>query len=402
MITFGSYAETLLTRAPVSASQKAHIRAVIQGLHVDGCTNMSAGLSAAGEVLQSEETTGLLLLTDGIANQGITSPSGLQRIVEQTRQRFPRLSVHCVGYGTDHNADLLRHIAEQNSGSYNIVNSVEDTAFAFGDTLGGLMSCVAQNVCLRVPANATVRGPWRRVGDVVTLGDVYASTKPTVLFTVPADETPLVVVTGVHIHEGAAPESFTETSVWIPCDRDRDLTLCGLRYDCSEILTDIQRWRSLTDTEKHALPTRINNLESSLQDTLLDGDALTTTLRSEIRTMRDQLTRAQTGHLDQEESVLMTQRSAYIGLGRGFSSPMAPRARAPRRTHWSAARSVQEDPTTTDTYESMAPPDESAPFVAAQAPLVSRAEPLTQEALFQNSVQNDIATLLRANSQGTE
>lgn len=391
VITFGSHAETHLCREAVSTSQKEHIRAVINGLHVDGCTNLSAGLYAVRESLErcgADETIGLLILTDGIANMGVTSPQNLQEIVAQYRQTYPRLSVHCVGYGTDHNATLLRLVAEQNSGSYNIVNSVEDTAFAFGDTLGGLMSCVAQNVRIQIPAEATVRGPWRRIGDSVLLGDVYAGTKPTLLFTMPSDAVPEVRISGIHV-DGSV---YEERSTWVGLlHRDCEIELCDLRYDCSAILTDIQQWRSLTDAQKRALPDRINNLENSLRDEFFNGNTLATTLRGEIRTMREQLERAQQNRLAREEEAMLSQRSAYIGLGRGFSTPMAPRAparggrRLSRQTGGWGTQSLQEDPATTD---------EGAPFVAAQEP--------AQEAIFQNDVQTQLATLLRANSQGAE
>lgn len=329
LLTFGNTASILLNRVSVDTSQREHIRSVIAGLDVDGCTNMSAGFLLARDVLHEAEKTGLLILTDGLANMGIVGHDSLQRILESHRQSFPQLSIHCVGYGTDHNADLLRSIAEFNAGSYNIVNSVEDTAFAFGDTLGGLMSCAAQNVTLTVPHNTIVQSPYKynKTTGQIQIGDVYAGTKPIVFLEFPDGVSPeSVMLTGVTVSDNYAP--FTQyIEKRIRETREKEIELCKLRYECSEILTDIRNWSSLTATQKDGLSGRINTFEQAMTDSFLDGHPLTQTLRSEVEAMRDQLQRAQNFTMSRQEASQMAQRSCYIGLGRGFSTPVRPMRR---------------------------------------------------------------------------
>ena len=73
LVTFGDNSRILLAAVPTDAAHLSMISETIMGLNTEGCTNLSAGLASAAEVLalDSQLKPMLLLLTDGHANRGI-------------------------------------------------------------------------------------------------------------------------------------------------------------------------------------------------------------------------------------------------------------------------------------------------------------------------------------------
>jgi len=71
------------------------------------------------------------------------------------------IPIHCFGYGTDHEREMLREISlATEGGTYYFVDNDSDVTSAFGDALGGVLSVVAQNtnVSLRVPEASRALG----------------------------------------------------------------------------------------------------------------------------------------------------------------------------------------------------------------------------------------------------
>jgi Mg-chelatase subunit ChlD len=327
LITFGDDANLHLKRVAVDEGNKNVIRSTIQNLAVDGCTNLSAGLMKIDEVCEGDtQKAGLLLLTDGHANRGASSPQNLRNLMTRLRERFAHLSVHCIAYGADHNAELLRLMAEDCQGSYNIVNNIEDTAFAFGDTLGGLMSCAFQNVEIDLGRGAVVHGPLRKrtVGDrtFVALGDVYSGTKPLVLFDLPADVATgadAVVVRGIALPDAERFELHPIRQEML--QKDRDIELTRLRYQCTSILNDLRDMRGRPAAAHDILERRINEFAIAVADEFFAGQPVAQLLRDEVNMMRNLLAQNRAGHVEAEAAAYTSQRIASIGLARGFSSP---------------------------------------------------------------------------------
>jgi hypothetical protein len=373
LITFGDTAKLHFKHMAATDTNKAVMCSILRGLHCDGCTNLSAGLGFVREVCEeSPQKTGLLLLTDGHANRGVHDPNGLCRIVQSLRSDFETLSMHCVAYGTNHNAELLRSIAEDAQGSYAIVNSVEDAATAFGDTLGGLMSCAVQNTTVCIPSGSRVHGPQKirtdESGCFVDLGDVYAGTTPLILVDIPeaaAGGAECISVKGMLL---------PELQMWRVCPilveaegRQIDIELVKLRYVCADLLTDIMKWRGMTNVERVELEARLAAFLAKLDDDAYAGNPVADILRRERIVLQDTLERAQRGCLHIDDNVIVNQHIASIGLGRGFSTPRAPRAgRRGGVRGWSAASD---------------PDDVESPTG------------------FQNAVQTHISQMLRAASQ---
>lgn len=376
LITFGEKATLHLKRVSAMDGNKESMKSIIKGLYCDGCTNLSAGLGHVVEICRedSQTKTGLLLLTDGHANRGLHRPEDLKTMVKKMHDECSNLSIHCVAYGTEHNAELLKSIAEDNQGSYNVVNTIEDTALAFGDTLGGLMSCAHQNVVVEVPSESIVHGPFKHaITDnykKIQIGDVYAGTKPMILVDIPTSQ--LNRPDCVRVKGMALPSFESWSIVPVLCfieERQLDIELTRLRYKCTEILNNIRNSLESRETIKK----QIDDFEEALNDSFFDNNPIASLLRSEVATLRSTFER----RLDNQDNVVLAQHIATLGLGRGFSTPIVPQRR--RRLNTPVAPGFS-DPTGIDE-------DVQNPTLT---PTVS---------VFQNGLQNNISELMRTASQ---
>jgi hypothetical protein len=154
LITFSSTAHILFRQVLMTDENKVLVRQQISGIHPTTCTNLELGLQSVEEVLETPSKTqsqSILLLTDGEANEGRNSIPDLTGIVRRIIAANPRLTLDAVGYGLQHNAELLASMAREGGGSYNIVTSLDHVATVFGDVLGGLRTTLFQQVKLFVP-----------------------------------------------------------------------------------------------------------------------------------------------------------------------------------------------------------------------------------------------------------
>ena len=139
--------ETFRTVAlPLKAAPKATAEGNFWGL----CGSSSA--DAASEWREEEPVVrSTFLFTDGQANMGITKVDDLCQaasgLLEELREH--KSSISTFGFGADHNADMLRRLADTTTdGTYSHVESEDQIAEAFGEALGGLLSTTHQNVSM--------------------------------------------------------------------------------------------------------------------------------------------------------------------------------------------------------------------------------------------------------------
>lgn len=128
------------------------LKARISTIYPGGSTNLSGGLLKGYEEAAKECRVGqvnrVLLLTDGMANVGITDPMVLAAKVRSLLAKGVSLST--VGVGTHFNEDLLIKLAEAGGGSYYYVKDADNIPGVFNAELKGLLSVVAQGVTLKV------------------------------------------------------------------------------------------------------------------------------------------------------------------------------------------------------------------------------------------------------------
>jgi len=182
IVLYDDRVETLLDAERVV--NKDSIHRLIEGIRVRGTTNLSGGWLEGCQHVASHSQPGslnrVLLMSDGLANRGITDPAALTQLARQKREEG--VSTTTMGMGEDFNEDLLMAMAEAGGGAFYFIESPEVAPAIFQEELNGLLSVVGQNLIVRMEASpevAQVRQlnayPMSSQGQSLEyrLGDVY-------------------------------------------------------------------------------------------------------------------------------------------------------------------------------------------------------------------------------------
>jgi Ca-activated chloride channel family protein len=176
---------TLLAAAgPLTAARHAEIKAAVNALRPGGTTNLSGGwlegCRAVAEHLEAGGVNRALLLTDGLANRGITDVEELALHAGELRARGVATST--FGVGLDFNEQLLTLLAERGGGHFYYIERPQQIPEVFRTELSELLAVVAREAVLQisVPRGVAVEVlgdlPHEREGERlrVFLGDMAA------------------------------------------------------------------------------------------------------------------------------------------------------------------------------------------------------------------------------------
>ncbi len=158
LVTFDHEVETLVPAARVGDCRM--IEARIRSIVARGNTAIYAGVSqGAAELRKHLEdrryTHRLLLLSDGLANNGPRSPDDFARLGASLGREH--ISVSTVGVGLDYNEDLMTRLARRSDGNTYFVSSSRDLSAIFNAELGDVLNVVARRVVVTVEFPAGVR-----------------------------------------------------------------------------------------------------------------------------------------------------------------------------------------------------------------------------------------------------
>src|SRR5262249_47542839 len=131
IVVFDSSASVLLPAQPLTDKQA--IKEAIRGIEPGSATNLEAGLmlgyKEALKHFQKNSTNRVILLTDGIANQGVTAPEKISS--ESLIYNDEGIDLSTIGVGEDLNKDLLRDLAKSGRGLFHFVADSEDIQKVF-------------------------------------------------------------------------------------------------------------------------------------------------------------------------------------------------------------------------------------------------------------------------------
>jgi Ca-activated chloride channel family protein len=174
-----------VTAAPATGASQEDLPRQIGTIRAGGMTNLSGGWLRGRDLVADNLRDGgvnrILLLTDGLANVGITDPDQLVGLSRTGAEAG--ISTTTIGFGQDFDEDLLRAMADAGRGGTYYVETVDQASGIFEEELEGLLSLAAQNVRVQVTPGEDadfVRVlhdyPSHADGNILTLevGDLYA------------------------------------------------------------------------------------------------------------------------------------------------------------------------------------------------------------------------------------
>src|SRR5712692_9897599 len=164
---------------------KTALKRLIERIEPRGSTNLGGGMvegfRQVERNLDREYVNRVILLSDGLANQGITDPGELDRIAR--RYRSKSISLTTMGVGLDYNENLMVGLAESGGGNYYFIESPNSLVAMIQKELNTLSCIVAQNSSIELTLGRGVRvidviGCDDRLESatyVIPVGDVYAN-----------------------------------------------------------------------------------------------------------------------------------------------------------------------------------------------------------------------------------
>lgn len=184
VVTFEDEVDVVVAATAATPRAVASAVAAIERIHIGGCTDLGAGwLTGCGQVadhLDREAVNRAFLLTDGLANRGITGHDALCEHARELRARG--ISTSTFGLGPHFDEVLLAGMAEAGGGNFHFIEHSEMIPSVFRQELGEGLEIVAPEarLCVTVPAGVHVTSLNRyplRAGEaageyVLDLGDL--------------------------------------------------------------------------------------------------------------------------------------------------------------------------------------------------------------------------------------
>ena len=146
IVAFDTMAQVLHPACPVGDGYA--LRRAIDCLEPNGGTNLHGGLmlgyAEAKKYFRAGSTNRVILLTDGIANQGVVDPR--QIAAQSSEFNGQGIDLSTIGVGMDLNNDLLRTLARSGRGLYHFISDYKDIDKVFINEVQSLVSSVAKKV----------------------------------------------------------------------------------------------------------------------------------------------------------------------------------------------------------------------------------------------------------------
>jgi Mg-chelatase subunit ChlD len=151
IVVFSSTARVVLPAQRVENTTLIH--QIIDEINTEGSTNIYDGLMAGyGEVMKritmKDLSHRVILLTDGIANIGITQPKQIEK--ESKAYTDKGIVLSTIGVGSNVQQELLSNLAKKGKGQSHFIGDEDDVEKIFVNELQSLFSPVAENVKVEI------------------------------------------------------------------------------------------------------------------------------------------------------------------------------------------------------------------------------------------------------------
>lgn len=254
IIAYDTEVEVLSHSVPVTGAARHELKSAVQGLRSGDMTNLSGGwLRGCQEAASALDESGLnrvLLLTDGLANVGITDMEELGRHAGQLLVRGVATSTFGVGHGF--NEHLLEHMANQGGGRFYYIDSPRGIPVIFEQEFQELAAITAKNVKIRleIPAgvSAQVLGNWRSEQEgsqlQIWLGDIAGSQRREIylkLLTPPSSQNTELHITAVAEAQGENENLYKiEQTLVLKYSSQSEVKATPLKQDLMERFTIVK------------------------------------------------------------------------------------------------------------------------------------------------------------------
>lgn len=243
LVTYSNGVESVLPLVSMDADHRQQAKAAVREIFAGGGTNLGGGLQYGIDTLLHTVADGrqrkMILISDGLANQGITDPLALGRMASSATARG--FTISAVGVGYDFNEVLMTTIADHGAGRYYFLENPNAFAQVFEKEFTATRNVAASGLTIRVPLNNGVRlvdagGYPVEVANgvaVVHPGDLVAGQerKLFLTFNVPTDQARRIDLGRIDLsytHQGAHHELGSRENLTLACVADQKEVLASI------------------------------------------------------------------------------------------------------------------------------------------------------------------------------
>ncbi len=162
LVVFDDRINTLQSAAPATAALKAQVQRALEGVQARANTALHEGWLTGCQAIAADEgdrvpgaVSRCFLLTDGLANVGITDPEQIAGEAAGIREHAG-IGTSTFGIGADYDERLLAPLAVAGGGQFHHLRTAQEIANTFVGELGGMLAVAASQVRLEVEADPGV------------------------------------------------------------------------------------------------------------------------------------------------------------------------------------------------------------------------------------------------------
>jgi Ca-activated chloride channel family protein len=159
LVVYDDQIDVVMESTRASAEARETARRHLAGIDARGSTNLAEGwLRGCEQIARHQHAEGInrcLLITDGLANVGITDPAELEKHAAELRAR--RIVTSTFGIGADFNEFLLKGMSLQGGGNFSFIATATQIRDAITSEIGEVLDIVARDVKLLIGARKDVQ-----------------------------------------------------------------------------------------------------------------------------------------------------------------------------------------------------------------------------------------------------
>jgi Ca-activated chloride channel family protein len=158
LVSYSVGAHTAIPLSVVSDRTREGWRSIVDRISIGGGTNLSSGLDLGLDIVDGSRRGGriprMILISDGLANQGDVSLSGLR--ARAHRAAVGEYTLTTIGVGSDFDEQLMATLADAGTGNYYYIQGGSDLAKIFSDEFETARESIARGLAVAIRPAAGV------------------------------------------------------------------------------------------------------------------------------------------------------------------------------------------------------------------------------------------------------
>jgi Ca-activated chloride channel family protein len=158
MVTYSEGVHIAAGLTNVTEDNRARLISAVKGVRAGGGTNLGAGLQAGINLLRmplrSNNAARVILISDGLANRGITDMNSLTGIAAAAVES--EFSVSTVGVGVEFNEQLMTALADRGTGNYYYLENPAAFAEVFQQEFYNTRTAAITGLKIQIPVNTGI------------------------------------------------------------------------------------------------------------------------------------------------------------------------------------------------------------------------------------------------------